>query len=147
MSSKLAPAFRVVEIPGKGKGLVANRFLLRGSLIISEVPIIPLPRKMTTMAQLQQLIEVSDPSVAATLMSFPGSNDPGMMLLSRMQHFLPLEGSELYQQGLFEIICRANHSCRPNANYFWNNTLGREGQLPCYHVLDRSSIDVSIFLT
>ncbi|KAI0348154.1 SET domain-containing protein [Trametopsis cervina] len=133
-----AIACRVVDVPGKGKGLVASRFLPRGSLIVSERPLIQLPRGFGVFSDIGEY--ASQPAVEK-LMTFPG--DPESPFSSRTKHFLPMVGSDQYISGLFEIICRANHSCRPNANYYWNNVLGKEVLHAILDIEEGSEIEVN----
>lgn len=123
------PAFLVVDIVGKGQGVIASRFISRGSLIISEPPMIHVPKGASNVLEILEAVSLASPSALAKLATFEGSDEPTLALFSRLKHFMPIVGNEQYQQGLFEIIGRANHSCRPNAIFYWNEPVGENGKL------------------
>lgn len=48
-----------------------------------------------------------------------------------------------YQSCLFPQICRANHACVPNCNYFWNSELSQQQLYVCKKVVRGEEITVS----
>ncbi|KAI0348155.1 SET domain-containing protein [Trametopsis cervina] len=119
-------ACHIVEIVGKGKGLVATRFLARGTLIVAEKPIIQLPRGFNENMTQNEMRDYASNTAMEILMTFPGDSRPDQIITSRFKHFLPMDDNKKFVSGLFETICRANHSCIPNAFFSWNDSQGKE---------------------
>ncbi|KAJ6607845.1 hypothetical protein B0H10DRAFT_2070019, partial [Mycena sp. CBHHK59/15] len=119
------PRIAIVDIPGKGKGVIANEHIPRGTLIVSEKPSITLPVNRSEMLKVLPALSQDDLSF---LLSFPcGPNeDP---ILGRLKHFTPCIGDDA--AGLCPTICRVNHTCyspkaSPNAAYFWSVSAKQE---------------------
>lgn len=120
------PRIAIVDVPGKGKGVIAKEYILRGTLIVSEKPKITLPA--TPAAALEALFSMSQDG-REFLESFPCGPDENP-ILGRLKHFTPCIGDGTV--GLCPTICRVNHTCHspkgsPNAAYFWNNRAKVEG--------------------
>ncbi|KAJ7147696.1 hypothetical protein C8R43DRAFT_926195 [Mycena crocata] len=120
------PRIDIVDVPGKGKGVIALEHISRGTLIISEKPRITLPVMPSGFPDPAALSALT-PDDRAFLLSFPCPfhEDP---ILGRMKHFTPA-GEATF--GLCATICRVNHTCcspksRPNAAYAWNNRTKQE---------------------
>ncbi|KAL5389142.1 hypothetical protein DPSP01_002457 [Paraphaeosphaeria sporulosa] len=127
--------------PGKGLGVFAAHTLETGSIIMREAPVItikppkhapgtgyPLPViSQLVHAEYNRLSEAQKHSVLdLTYSVLPidlqryGSNLDILGLIFRNNAYDT--GSEI---GLFPKIARINHSCRPNAAYYWNDRLKR----------------------
>ncbi|KAF7319690.1 SET domain-containing protein [Mycena kentingensis (nom. inval.)] len=123
MSALIYPRIEVVDIPGKGRGVVAREPIAAGTRILAEEPRIHLkPRGLLGLQfhPSQFRAESFSQDQLDFLFSFPGS-DEGGRIESRLRHFLPCAGGA---QGLFETACRLNHTCcspfgGPNALYSW----------------------------
>lgn len=130
---------RLVDVAGKGKGLIAARRLTRGTLIVAEEPIITAPdRGSNSQPAIVAAVVARGPAVIAELMAFSGPEptaDPTQAMIARVKHFLPLGDGEC---GLFRYICRVNHSCRPNAMYHWNERLKKGGESIIMSVLQHT---------
>lgn len=117
--------FFIKEISGKGQGLLAARAIPRGTLIAAEEPILVLPDRMTP-EELSMEVSAADPLALDVLLSLPGNNNSlHLTIASRMKHMMLISDEVDGLLGLFENICKANHSCRPNAERSWNEWLGR----------------------
>ena len=127
----MAIAYRVqvVDIAGKGKGLLALEAIPRGARIISEEAIVVL--NVRDMVQMDSVISLLPLATREEFMSFPMTPNSSDPVRSRAAHFLPLveDGLQTPPRGLFPTICRVNHSCSPNAIYYWHPTLKKEGKL------------------
>ncbi|KAJ7268402.1 hypothetical protein C8J57DRAFT_1131344 [Mycena rebaudengoi] len=134
------PRVAIIDIPGKGKGVVANEYIRRGTLIVSEKPRILIPDGP---AGLRVLASMSQEDTAF-LLSFPGVSDHGM--LERFKHFTPCVGDDAW--GLCPTVCRVNHTCRsslgsPNAAYFWNVNTKEEELRALKEIHEGQEIEVS----
>ncbi|KAK6996420.1 hypothetical protein R3P38DRAFT_3628034 [Favolaschia claudopus] len=121
------PAIEVVDIPGKGKGVVALEFITQGTRIIAEEPTIKLSGQTREDLAHSVQIALSSPSNLEFLLSFPckKGEDP---VSGRFNHFLPCASEDDNACGLFATICRINHTCcsplsGPNAMYTWREDL------------------------
>ncbi|KAJ7186649.1 hypothetical protein C8R46DRAFT_980885 [Mycena filopes] len=123
MSGTASPKIAIVDIPGKGKGVIANEPIFRGTLIISEKPRIVLPAHAPE-SRIHAALSKLSREDTMFLLSFPcGPNDHP--ILGRLKHFTPCVGDAAIGRGLCPMICRVNHTCysplgAPNAAYFWN---------------------------
>jgi hypothetical protein len=133
--------YMVEPSPGKGLGVFAARSLDVGSTIMREAPVIsikppqhapgtgyPLPIiSQLVHAEYSRLSEAKKHdvldltySVLPTDIQRYGDNLDILGLIFRNNAYDT--GSEI---GLFPRIARINHSCRPNAAYYWNEKLKR----------------------
>jgi hypothetical protein len=123
------PRVSIVDsIPGKGKGVIAEEHISRGTLIVSERPRIILPEQASKL--LEAISRLSEEDISF-IMSFPGPEDNP--IVGRFQHFMHCVGDDgTSAKGLSSTICRVNHTCHspmggPNATYFWNDISKKEG--------------------
>ncbi|KAK7053558.1 SET domain-containing protein [Favolaschia claudopus] len=112
------PAIAIVDIPGKGKGVIAKEPISRGTRILSEKPRVVLDGRNNL--RLQREISGLSKEQLDFVLSFPGS---GTNVFERLKHFTPAGGDSW---GLCGTVCRINHVCcspksRPNVTYSWNN--------------------------
>ncbi|KAJ7493598.1 hypothetical protein FB451DRAFT_445967 [Mycena latifolia] len=133
------PRIAIVDIAGKGRGVVAKEPIARGTLIVSEKPRILLP--LSTPPDLSTL-SLMDTSF---FLSFPcGPNEHP--ILGHLKHFTPCVGDDM--RGLCQTICRVNHTCYspnagPNAAYFWNVDTKEEELRAIKQIDDAQEIEVS----
>jgi hypothetical protein len=132
------PRIQIVDIPGKGQGVVAMEDIPRGTLILSEEPRLKFPRDPA-----RAMSFFATPALADNmqlLMSFP-CREGADFLTGRFHHCLPMDGNSTFQAGLFPTICKVNHTCcspygQPNAAFFWNEETGKERE--SFHPLLRT---------
>ncbi|KAJ7354410.1 hypothetical protein DFH08DRAFT_691757 [Mycena albidolilacea] len=123
-----SPRIAIVDIAGKGKGVIAQEGIARGTLIISEKPRIIVPAVGD--AGLVKAISVLPREDLSFMLSFPhGPED--IPIIGALKHFIPCVGDHTIS--LCSTICRVNHTCyspkgSPNASYFWN-TISKEEEL------------------
>ncbi|WVF68663.1 hypothetical protein IAT40_003434 [Kwoniella sp. CBS 6097] len=135
--SSFALSFQLVEIPGKGHGLIATRPFKRGELILKECPflLLPLNRKDAHIAlgdirpiyeQLKHEAQRQFDSLYAR--KDEGSqNDPLVNIVETnsipLYREIDIEDQSATQEfmglGVFLTISRINHSCAPNAGWIW----------------------------
>ena len=118
------------DIPGKGKGLVATQDILKGTRILSEQPIIVVPRKeqnsellwLIISSQVDELDEHRRQSFL-TLHNIHSYEDIAMQYFGIIRtNALPTNKSE---GGIFLEACRINHACDNNAQKNWNSNINR----------------------
>jgi hypothetical protein len=126
------PIYSIQDVPGKGKGLIANENIPKGTRIISEKPIMSPGRHVADMKQLEIRI----------LQQFGSLNDDQQQEFLSMSNVYPFDeyaamlrgifrtnalpfGLHLDEGGIFFQACRINHACDSNAVNFWNNNLNQ----------------------
>jgi len=133
-AKKTAPAWKLVDIEGKGKGLIAANDIQAGDRIMIDRPLVKLPpgSDRTVVAQdllaSLNLLPEEDKLEYFTLTSNPSKlpQDPGarvteeMMALSIFESNAVRSGNE---SALYKNVCRINHSCLPNAMYSYRAEL------------------------
>ncbi|KAJ7600433.1 hypothetical protein C8J56DRAFT_910265 [Mycena floridula] len=137
------PAFEVVEIPGKGKGVLAIRDIHQGKLIIRERPLFIVPHKVTTsptellMDRLRELSSFEYQSFFnLSYVNFPSGLDPQVHLdqlaLAIFQTNAVAAGDGV---GIFPGMARLNHGCSSafNVVYSWREY---EGALVVHAIKD-----------
>ncbi|KAK3390710.1 hypothetical protein B0H63DRAFT_410660 [Podospora didyma] len=119
------PAYDIVDVPGKGKGVVANRRIRRGEIIIVDFPAVligthfltdaaPHHRRRILKQAIKQLPERTRERVNG-LTKREGEYEVDS-ILGQNSNSVVLGDGEIHV-GLFTEAARINHSCRPNA-YF-----------------------------
>jgi len=126
------PVYSLRDVPGKGKGLVAIEKISKGTRILSEEPIITVPRNKPNSEQLrisicQQVDALSEQQQRAFFSmhnSHAYRNAAEQYLGIVRTNALPIEtnGSE---GGIFLETCRINHACDNNAQKNWNGNIKR----------------------
>ncbi|KAH7131663.1 hypothetical protein B0J13DRAFT_642489 [Dactylonectria estremocensis] len=122
------PLCEIVQIPGRGRGLMATRYIARGTRVLLETPI------LTACAMEPQDM---DTAVAATLKQLPKAEQQKFLLLhNNFPGKLPFfgimrtnsiccgPGSET--GAVYATISLINHSCLPNTHSSWNYERGHQ---------------------
>ena len=133
--------YTVEPSPGKGLGVFAAHALDTGAIIMNEAPVITIkppnhePGAGYPMSEISKLVHAEYNKLSTAeqqqVLSLTYSVLPGdrakygnnldiLGLIFRNNAYDT--GSEI---GLFPRIARINHSCRPNAAYYWNDKLKR----------------------
>ena len=121
-------AYQVVEVPGKGRGLVATRTLEAGELVLSEKMFLKLD---SNSAKDVSVFQKLDPEIKEKLgrlstpaedMDFGKSDSNKYLSHSLLKKFMfnricTVEKSD--SCAVFEMISLINHSCVPNVYWFW----------------------------
>ncbi|KAK7053565.1 SET domain-containing protein [Favolaschia claudopus] len=145
------PRIAIIDIPGKGKGVVALERIPRGTLIVAEKPRIILPTEpAASKAAYQATLSRLSSDDITFILSFPYLGQaPARHIYDhinhRDRHFVPLGPGMC---GLCETICRINHTCSspkggPNANYTWKETAEREELYAIKDIQANQEIEVS----
>ncbi|KAJ6495623.1 hypothetical protein C8R47DRAFT_1115783 [Mycena vitilis] len=126
------PPYRLEQSPDRGVKMVAQRPIAIGDLIALERPLV-VSRTDVAIAEDQSLtgefyraaLAGLAPATRDTIMSLRNSFGPeqepilGTLLTNYQPVIIPeIPGTEY--SGLFPILCRANHDCSPNANFYFN---------------------------
>lgn len=122
--------FTIEAIPSKGKGLVASRPIAAGTRLISEPPLFTtasLTDAATIEKDLGAIIRALPREGQRAFLSlhnnFPGQPAPFSNIVRSNGY--PL-GPSSDVGGLFPLVARLNHSCRPNAQHAWDAARGAE---------------------
>lgn len=131
-STDTDPGFIVEDIPGKGKGVVAQRPFQRGDIILSESPLFTqniVRGNSTVLSALKQCT----PEQQAQFYNLDNCHTKRYPLALGIfeTNVLPCGGNDAHghtaaQGGLFLLGARFNSSCVPNVNNHWD---AREGRL------------------
>ncbi|KAJ7434924.1 hypothetical protein B0H11DRAFT_2116066, partial [Mycena galericulata] len=135
------PRIAIVDVPGKGRGVITQQRIPRGTLIISEKPKIILPNNPATIDDALSALSAMD---RAFLLSFPCGRDEDP-IRGRLKHFTPCGYDAA---GLCATICRVNHTCfspegSPNSAYTWNEKIEEEELRAIKEISEGQEIEVS----
>ncbi|OCL09201.1 SET domain-containing protein [Glonium stellatum] len=123
----------------KGLGVFAARTLQPGTPIIREGPLVTIlpppvadgadyPRE-AIMSSLRNAFSSLSESDQSLYLSLYAHVFPTEQLQTDEDYLMPIFRSNSFNTGdsfgLFPKVSRINHSCRPNAAYFWNQRLGK----------------------
>lgn len=126
------PMYALRDVPGKGKGLVAIEKISKGTRILSEEPIITVPRNEPVSELLrtsicQQVDALSEHQRRAFLSMHnihTYGNAAEQYLGIVRTNALPIE-TDGSGGGIFLEACRINHACDNNAQKNWNENIKR----------------------
>ena len=121
MSLSLEPAaspwFRLATISGKGIGVVATRDILRGTLLIAELPLIAAPYDASIEELERQYISLSVEQ-QATFISLHNAHPELAQVRGIFQtNTISVDSSPDAMSFVLPTISRFNHSCRPTAMF------------------------------
>ncbi|KAI8663632.1 SET domain-containing protein [Fusarium keratoplasticum] len=148
------PVYEIRLVPGKGYGIVAASKIPKGTRILSEAPIVRLPREAVSVDQPQATKYQLWVSIAAKLAAYPPvykraylelwdsypeeSDEVGIALTNA----LPL-GPSSSTCGVFLRASRFNHSCHPNAQETWNDSIKKLNFHACWDIEEGEEITIS----
>ncbi|KAL8858950.1 MAG: hypothetical protein Q9178_004629 [Gyalolechia marmorata] len=128
--------FRVSDIKGKGRGCTAVRNIPRGTMILMEEPTFTVKifegdrKTRSATAQIEYAVRTLKQHVIEEFRSLthpPGEKtDRGRFEVNNFEMMGYRGGGS--QQGVFLRAARFNHSCVPNACFYWNPNLGKHPQ-------------------
>ena len=127
--------YKLVQIPGKGQGLVASRKLYPGTIICTEKPLI-MVNTVCAVNEIYPVFKSLHEDKKTALMSL---FDPGDVLNSKYRlltqdeterkvlrifeaNSISLCGHQemnINKSGLYQTISKINHSCSPNVIWTW----------------------------
>lgn len=117
----------VREQPGRGMGCFATRKIPRGTRILSEAPLLTLPRFATDvksvekgmLAELKSLDKEQQRAFFALANAHLHGGVYGPVIGITMTNAIPF-GSGGADGGIFPRAARINHACKPNSQNVWN---------------------------
>ncbi|KAJ6497831.1 hypothetical protein C8R45DRAFT_141455 [Mycena sanguinolenta] len=128
----ISPPYVLEQSSNKGIKMVAQRSIAMGELIARERPLVVsrtdvaiAEDQSTTGIFYQAALAGLAPAVRNTILSLHNCFGPAQetilgTLLTNYQPVTIPDCPETEYSGLFPILCRANHDCSPNANFFFN---------------------------
>ena len=122
------PLYTVVDIPNKGRGIIAASPIKKGTLIFSEKPLLTIDHEPSTdydKTQAEMLDKVADLPQEAQDQIFSLHNAHATTL-PELAGIMQTNGFTLDDAGvaLFSEACFMNHSCRPTVEAGWNAVKG-----------------------
>jgi len=126
------PTYALRDVPGKGKGLVATEKISKGTRILSEEPIITVPRNELDNKRLRtficQQVDALSEHERRAFLSMHNIHTYGNAVEQYLgivrTNALPIETDES-EGGIFLEACRINHACDNNAQKNWNENIKR----------------------
>ena len=141
------PPCRIQPVPQRGAGMVALRKLFPGDLILIEPPLIFVPDKMdgeATAALLEVLMSrMSQVQREAVLYLNDSKNPDDPDNLGRFYTNAMSYGEDAV---LCPIMARANHSCRPNAEFVTRKDLGLNHLRAIYPIEEGEEVEINYML-
>ena len=141
----LEPLFRTIDIPGKGQGIIATKKIFPGDVIFAEKPLIIIPDAIFYNADdCEDFIEkevnkmsCSDRERLLSLSDCRTNNQQyaGMVYTNAMD----FDGDA----AICPMIARANHSCRPNAEFVTRSDLGKKLLVAMYVIQEGEEICIN----
>lgn len=141
-SSSTGTAYEIVDIPGKGKGVITKRHYKRGDIIMSESPVLVVPHRDGYFDRqvLGDQIDALAPELLERVLDLSDVySHPDSALGNRVENVLHTNSfsgltttDSTPQSCLLLNIARCNHSCTPNASLIEPNG-GNIYRLVCVH--------------
>ena len=141
LPASLADLVSLVSVDGCGLGLIAKRAFSSGERILAEYPLL---RWVVSADDIGSGGEVSPAALDRQVEALEDAKRVAYFSLSQSAMFgteksaggiwmcnaFPVPGENEAQRGVqsagvFEVICRINHSCSPNTHHQWNTKLGK----------------------
>ncbi|KAL8287414.1 hypothetical protein RQP46_003272 [Phenoliferia psychrophenolica] len=115
--STLAPPFKLVDVPGKGRGLLATNAIARGERILAEAPLLRYSETISPSQLASAISKLSSPDQAA----FAALHNAHPHLPQAIG-IIRTNGLEVNdtEGGVFTFGSRFNHSCAPNVSHHWD---------------------------
>lgn len=138
--------YSIISIPGKGTGMVARRRMLPGEIVMDEVPLIILPD------EIYQDMEKTETFLDAKINSMSSEQREQFFALTDCRN-----AEEATYLGIFytndmnyegdaavcPVMSRANHSCKPNAEFVSRKDLGVQRLVVMYPIEAGQEITIS----
>jgi len=146
-----APAFQIVEILCKGFGMIATRKLFPGDLILAEKPIFIVPGAVyedveTTEEFLDKEIHRVSSEERELFLSLSDKRDAEEDKFD-LTPYCGIFSTNAMTYGDDAVLCptmaRANHSCRPNAEFIARPDLGEQHLVTNYMIKEGEEITIS----
>ncbi|KAL7935401.1 SET domain-containing protein, partial [Trichoderma chlorosporum] len=122
-----SPPFEEKELPGRGRGLIANKTLHRGDRIFAHTPIMIIDSESFGDLETEEWLDLEHaavnnlpPKTQEMFLELYGRpvTDPVSDRIDTNAFVLDMEENTYY--AVFPEIARLNHDCRPNAAYFFD---------------------------
>ena len=145
------PCYEVVSIPGKGRGMIATKKLYPGDIVISETPMIIVPDKVFDDAErmegfLERKINAMNQEDRTRFMDMAYCRTVDSNQFDEYQYSGIFYTNAMNYAGdaaLCPDIARANHSCRPNAEFICRPDLGKMLLVVMYVVEPGQEININ----
>ena len=145
------PCYEVVSIPGKGRGMIATKKLYPGDIVLSETPMIIVPDKVFNDAErmesfLERKINKMSQEDRTRFMDMADCRTVGSDQFDEYLYSGIFYTNAMNYAGdaaLCPDIARANHSCRPNAEFICRPDLGKMMLVVMYVVEPGQEININ----
>ncbi|KAJ6445162.1 SET domain-containingprotein [Purpureocillium lavendulum] len=125
--ARVSPPFEERELPGRGRGLIANRTMFRGDRILAHTPLLMLDTEAYEDLDDTEWIELETAAVdqlpaesRAAFWKLYGQPTTHPVSDRINTNAFEIETAAGTYYGVFPEIARLNHDCRPNAAYFFD---------------------------
>lgn len=114
--SDTSDSVRIANVGRKGLGVVATITLAPGKVVLSERPFLKL-RDPITSSSVMEAVKEMDQTGQQLFWSLPSNGACDLLALDIAENnIIDLDGEEGVS-GIFETLCRVNHSCAPNCRW------------------------------
>lgn len=122
------PTVEVRNAGSRGRGLYALRHFSAGDVIMGEIPILTARRSAPPEVLLGKLLNLT-PKQTLAIWQLEGSGGYQPLLQGLLDaNGIPCVGDDEcddeveVEMGIFDVLSRINHSCAPNAGWYWSAT-------------------------
>ena len=139
--------FDTVDIPGKGQGMIATTKIYPGDVIYAETPLIIVPDDIFNDVEACEeflekkinLLSSEDRELLLGLIDCRNADETFQYCGKFYTNAMNYDGDA----AICPIIARANHSCRPNAEFVSRPDLGRQLLVAMYIIEEEEEISIN----
>ncbi|KAF8860051.1 SET domain-containing protein, partial [Acephala macrosclerotiorum] len=121
----LGTLVQICEVEGKGLGMIAAKDIPPGTFLLVETPIFVLLKSQTDTA-IEAAVDALSPETKRKYFELSAyMGEEGESLKARIMDCNAFSIMDETASGVFETASRINHSCVPNSQYGWRESIGR----------------------
>lgn len=121
----LGTLVEICEVEGKGLGMIAARDIAPGTFLLAEIPILVVQKAETDAAIDAKVDALSSENKGKFFALSAYMDEEGESLKFRIMDCNAFSIMDETASGIFETASRINHSCVPNSQYGWRESIGR----------------------
>ncbi len=141
-STFVSSLMEIASAPGKGLGIFAkDQHIYAGTLLIAENPIMMAQSSAYYYDEFQKLTYEQQAQFAALSEGARPSSSPKLKRIYKANRFG--YGRQLGYSCISLVASRMNHSCLPNADFFWNDSAGQNEVYAIFNIQQGEEVTIS----